>query len=72
MMLCRIVLSQIDSHRVTVLLLNKEVKERLASVRAFATALEEACKAASSGRMLSMLASDSPREYPVEAEQKSY
>ena len=50
----------------------KEVKERLASVRAFATALEEACKAASSGRTLSTLASDSPREHPVEAEQKSY
>ncbi len=50
----------------------KEVKERLASVRAFATALEEACKAASSGRTLSMLASDSLREHPVEAEQKSY
>ena len=32
--------------------------ERLASVRAFATALEEVCKAASSGRTLSMLASE--------------
>jgi predicted ATP-dependent serine protease len=50
----------------------KEVKERFASVQAFATALEEACKAASSERTLPMLASDSPREHPVEAEQKSY
>jgi predicted ATPase/DNA-binding CsgD family transcriptional regulator len=51
--------------------LAKDPKERFASVRAFAMALEEACKAESSGRTLAVLASDSPEKHPVEAEQRS-
>ncbi len=40
--------------------LAKDPKDRFASVHAFASALEEACKAEPSGRTLSVLASDSP------------
>jgi predicted ATPase/DNA-binding CsgD family transcriptional regulator len=42
--------------------LAKDPKERFASVRAFAAALEEACKTESSGRTLSVLVSDPSRE----------
>src|SRR3989440_704163 len=49
--------------------LAKDPKERFASVRAFATALEEACKAEASGRTLIVLTSDLPGEQPAEAEQ---
>src|SRR6266566_5131809 len=48
--------------------LAKDPKERFASVRAFATALEEACKAEASGRTLFVLTSDLPGEQPAEAE----
>ena len=51
--------------------LTKDPKERFASVRAFAMALEEACKAESSGRTLAVLASDSPEKHSAEAEQRS-
>src|SRR2546428_3679798 len=47
--------------------LAKDPKDRFASVQAFASALEEAHKAESSGRMLSVLASDPSREHPAEA-----
>jgi predicted ATPase len=43
--------------------LAKDPKERFVSVRAFATALEEAVKAESSGRTLAVLALDSPAEH---------
>ncbi|TMD62504.1 MAG: tetratricopeptide repeat protein, partial [Chloroflexi bacterium] len=48
--------------------LAKDPKERFASVRAFATALEEACKAEASGRTLFVLTSDLPGEQPAESE----
>jgi predicted ATPase/serine/threonine protein kinase/DNA-binding CsgD family transcriptional regulator len=48
--------------------LAKDPKERFASVQAFAKALEEACRAESSGRTLFVFASDSPGEYLAEAE----
>src|SRR5712692_3773793 len=48
--------------------LAKDPKGRFASVQAFAAALEEACKAESSGRTLFVLASEPPREHPAEAE----
>ncbi len=48
--------------------LAKDPKDRFASVQAFASALEEARKAESSGRTLFVFASDLPREHPVEAE----
>jgi hypothetical protein len=51
--------------------LAKDPKERFASVLAFAVALEEAPKAESSGRTLSVLASDFPREHLTEAEYRS-
>jgi predicted ATPase/DNA-binding CsgD family transcriptional regulator len=51
--------------------LAKDPKERFASVQAFAVALEEACKAESSGRTLFVLASDPPEEHLAEAKQKS-
>ena len=51
--------------------LAKDPKERFASVRAFAMALEEACKVESSGRTLALLASDSPEKHSAEAEQRS-
>src|SRR5436309_954484 len=51
--------------------LAKDPKERFASVRAFAMALEEACEAESSGRTLAVLASDSPEKHSAEAEQRS-
>jgi len=50
--------------------LAKDPKERFASVQVFARALEEACKAESSGRTLFVLVSDPPEEHPVEAEQR--
>ncbi len=48
--------------------LAKDPKDRFASVQAFASTLEEARKAESSGRTLFMPASDLPGERPVEAE----
>jgi predicted ATPase/DNA-binding CsgD family transcriptional regulator len=51
--------------------LAKDPKDRFASVQAFARALEEACKAESSGRTLFVFASDSPEEHPAEAVQRS-
>ncbi len=48
--------------------LAKDPKERFASMQAFAAALEEAVKAESSGRTLSVLASDPSRGHPAEAE----
>ncbi len=48
--------------------LAKDPKERFASVLAFATALEEAVKAGSSGLTLAVLASDPSREHSAEAE----
>src|SRR5258706_3636088 len=48
--------------------LAKDPRERFASVQAFAAALEEAIKAESSVRTLSVLALDPPGEYPAEAE----
>ena len=52
---------------VVVKALAKDPKERFASVRAFAAALEEACKAESPGWTLSVLASDAHGEHPGEA-----
>jgi predicted ATPase/serine/threonine protein kinase/DNA-binding CsgD family transcriptional regulator len=46
----------------------KDPKERFASVQDFATALEEACRAESSGRTLLALASDLSKEPSAEAE----
>ncbi len=51
--------------------LAKDPRERFANVQAFAAALEETCKAESSGRTLFVFASDSPGEHPVEAELRS-
>src|SRR2546421_4279868 len=51
--------------------LAKNPRERFASVQAFAAALEEAVKAESSVRTLSVLALDPPGEYPAEAEHRS-
>ncbi len=48
--------------------LAKDPKERFTSVLGFAVSLEEARKAESSGRTLSVLTSDFPREHPAEAE----
>lgn len=47
--------------------LAKNPQERFASVQAFAAALAEAARAESSGRTLSLLTPDSPRERPSEA-----
>src|SRR5690348_9287828 len=51
--------------------LAKDPKDRFASVQAFAVALEEACKAESSGRTLLVPTYDLPRDHPTEAEQIS-
>ena len=48
--------------------LAKDPKERFATVQAFATALEEACKAEASGRTLPVLVSDALAEHSVEVE----
>jgi predicted ATPase/serine/threonine protein kinase len=48
--------------------LAKDPKERFANVQAFATALEEACRAESSGLTVSVLVSDPSREHLAEAE----
>jgi predicted ATPase/DNA-binding CsgD family transcriptional regulator len=51
--------------------LAKDPKERFASAQAFATALEESCKAEPSGRTLFVPAADLPRDHPAEAEELS-
>ena len=51
--------------------LAKDPKERFASVRAFASALEEAVKVESSGRTLFPFVSDPSGEHPAEAELRS-
>jgi predicted ATPase len=51
--------------------LAKDPQERFTSVLAFAAALEEVSKAELSGRTHSVLASDSPRDHPAEAEHRS-
>src|SRR5206468_140622 len=51
--------------------LAKDPKDRFASVRAFAVALEEACKADSSGRTLFVSVPNSPEERPAGAEHRS-
>jgi predicted ATPase len=48
--------------------LAKDPRDRFASVWAFATTLEEACRTDSSGRTLSVLVSDLPKEHTAEAE----
>ncbi len=47
--------------------LAKDPRDRFASVRTFAAALEEAVRAEASGRTLLAFASDLPREHPAEA-----